>query len=102
MVRTRRDSEVVRITSAPQSRKDELAHRQRRYVVSMGIRTVCFIAAVLVPRGWLTWVLIVAAFVLPYIAVVMANSESPSVADTDIVGPGAGQDDGPKELGGGS
>ena len=44
----------------------------------MGIRTACFIAAVLVwhVSGWLSGVLIVAALVLPYVAVVMANAAS--------------------------
>ena len=47
-----------------------------RYVISMAIRTVCFVAAVLVGDGWLRWVLIVAALLLPYVAVVMANAAS--------------------------
>ena len=45
-------------------------------VISMGIRTLCFVAAILVGDGWLRWVLIVAAVILPYIAVVMANAVS--------------------------
>jgi hypothetical protein len=71
-VARRRQPEAVRITSAPVSRRDELAHRQRRYVISMTIRTLCFIGAV-VAHDWLRWVLVGAAFVLPYVAVVMAN-----------------------------
>ena len=65
---------VVRITTAGTSRADDIARRQRRYVVSMAIRTVCFISAVLVGPGWLRWVLVVGALVLPYVAVVMANA----------------------------
>ncbi len=68
-----RDS-VVRITTAGSSRADDIARRQRRYVFSMGIRTVCFLSAVLVGPGWLRWVLVVGAVVLPYVAVVMANA----------------------------
>lgn len=68
-----RDS-VVRITTAGTSRADDIARRQRRYVFSMAIRTVCFISAVLVGPGWLRWVLVVGALVLPYVAVVMANA----------------------------
>lgn len=45
----------------------------RRYLISMGIRTVCFVAAVFV-GGPLRWVLVGAALILPYIAVVMANA----------------------------
>ena len=75
MARTlrRHHDEAVRITTAASSRADDIAARQRRYVLSMGIRTVCFVAAV-VADGWLRWVLVVAALLLPYVAVVMANN----------------------------
>ena len=86
-VARRRQPEAVRITSAPVSRKDDLAHRQRRYVISMTIRTLCFIGAV-VAHGWLRWVLVVAAFILPYVAVVMANKASPMVDEADPEAPG--------------
>ncbi len=66
---------AVRITTAPASRQEEIAQRQRRYVMSMSLRTVCFIGAV-VAEGWLRWVLVVGAVVLPYVAVVMANAVS--------------------------
>lgn len=50
----------------------------RRYLVSMIIRTVCFVLAVvaIVVLHWTVvgWLLVVAAVVLPYIAVVMANA----------------------------
>ena len=68
------DREAVRITTASASRKDEIAGRQRRYVISMTIRTICFVAAILVGPGWFRWVLVAAALLLPYIAVVMANA----------------------------
>jgi hypothetical protein len=61
----------------------------------MGIRTLCFIGAVVVGPGVLRWVLVVGAFVLPYVAVVMANSASPRIEGTDLVPP----DPGYKELG---
>src|SRR3954449_13248965 len=79
--------EVVRITTAPESPEQDMAHRQKRYMISMGIRTLCFVAAILVGPGWLRWVLVAAAFVLPYIAVVMANSASPRVEGTLPPGP---------------
>ena len=68
------DRDAVRITTAPASRSEDIAGRQRRYVISMTIRTLAFIAAVAVGPGWLRWVLIGAALVLPYVAVVMANA----------------------------
>jgi Mn2+/Fe2+ NRAMP family transporter len=68
------DGDAVRITTASASRTDEIAGRQRRYVISMTIRTICFVAAILVGAGWLRWVLVAAALLLPYVAVVMANA----------------------------
>jgi len=68
-----RDDPAVRITTAAPARGDDIAARQRRYLISMGIRTVCFVGAVLAD-GVLRWTLVVAAIVLPYIAVVMANA----------------------------
>lgn len=72
-LRRHRD-EAVRITTASSDRREEIATRQRRYVFSMGIRTICFVAAIVVGPGWLRWVLVGAAVVLPYVAVVMANA----------------------------
>ncbi len=66
----------VRITTASTSRDADIAARQKRYLLAMGFRTVCFVAAIFVTTGWLRVVLIVAALVLPYVAVVMANSGS--------------------------
>jgi hypothetical protein len=74
-----------------------MAHRQKRYMISMGIRTLCFVAAVVVGPGWLRWVLVAGAFVLPYIAVVMANSASPRIEGTLPLGPLSDQ----RELGAG-
>lgn len=49
----------------------------RHYIVTMGIRVVCFILMVAVtPYSWYTWVFGIAAAVLPYIAVVIANAGS--------------------------
>ena len=81
-------TDVVRITTAPETPGQEMAHRQKRYMISMGIRTACFVAAIVVGQGWLRWVLVAAAFVLPYVAVVMANSASPRVEGTALPAPG--------------
>ena len=70
------DRDVVRITTASASRQQDISARQRRYVISMGIRTVCFVAAILVGGGWLRWVLIVAALLRPFIAVDIHNAAS--------------------------
>ena len=52
--------------------KDQSA-RQRRYFISMMIRTFCFILAVLLPSPW-RWIALVGAVTLPYIAVIAANA----------------------------
>lgn len=70
------ESEVVRITSAGANHREDIAARQRRYVVSMGVRTLCFIGAVVIGDGWLRWVLVAGAVFLPYFAVVMANASN--------------------------
>lgn len=69
----RREQEVFTITSTAVSHSEELGHRQRRYLISMLVRTACFIAAVAVD-GWPRWVFLAAAIFLPYIAVVLANA----------------------------
>jgi hypothetical protein len=63
---------VYQITGARKSLSEDVTYRQRRYAISMGIRTVCFVLAIFV-HGPLRFVLLFAALVLPYIAVVFAN-----------------------------
>lgn len=64
--------EVHRITSAADSLRDDQARRTRRYLIQMSIRMVCLIAAVFT-NGIIMWLLLAAAVVLPYIAVIEAN-----------------------------
>jgi hypothetical protein len=70
----RKSSEAVRITTAAPSKAEEIAARQRRYLFSMAVRTLCVIGAVVVGDNWLRWVLFAGAVFLPYVAVVMANA----------------------------
>ena len=91
--RTRREPDAVRITTAPQSHHDDIVRRRRRYLISMSVRTACFLGAI-VFTGPVRWVLLVASFILPYVAVVMANAASPRIPGTDLVTPHAGH----KEL----
>lgn len=85
---TARRVEPVRITTAPESHRDDLDKRRRRYVISMVIRSLCFVGAVIAQAGfgigWLMWVLIVGAVFLPYLAVVAANSAAPRIESTDL------------------
>ncbi|CAN5247161.1 MAG: DUF3099 domain-containing protein [Nocardioides sp.] len=67
----------VRITSAAVSPREELARRQRNYLISMSLRTVCFVGAVIAGMAGINWLwpfLIGAALILPYVAVVAANA----------------------------
>jgi Protein of unknown function (DUF3099) len=64
---------VYRITGVRRGLAEDQAERTRRYLISMGIRTGCFLGAVLA-HGWLRWVLIAGAVALPYLAVVFANA----------------------------
>jgi hypothetical protein len=71
----RREPEAFRITTATRSHSADVGHRQRRYLISMGVRTVCFVLAVVFRHITpLMWAFVVASFVLPYVAVVMANA----------------------------
>lgn len=72
----RRPPDVARITSASPAHSVDLGSRQRRYVVSMTIRTVCFLVGVITIPAWYAWVFLVASIFLPYVAVVMANAGS--------------------------
>lgn len=71
--------DALSVTSLPQAPHDEASGRVRRYAITMGIRTVCFLLMAFVqPYGWWTWVFGVGAAVLPYIAVVFANAGADS------------------------
>ncbi len=69
---------IQSITHAPRSAREDQQHRLRNYLISMGIRTVCFalagILAIATAWTWAAWVCIVAAALLPYPAVVFANA----------------------------
>lgn len=67
----------VRITTAAGNRADDIRARQRRYLLSMSLRTICFVGAIIASLAGVDWlwpILIAGALILPYIAVVMANA----------------------------
>src|SRR5205085_12517094 len=69
------DQDVVRITGAPVNLSQDVSDRQRRYLLSMAIRTGCFVAAVVCYTHGLhllAWLLITASLFLPFVAVVIA------------------------------
>jgi Protein of unknown function (DUF3099) len=70
-----RDS-VHLVTQARRSLSDDIAYRQRRYLLMMGIRALCFVVAVVLfvnHFGWLAAIPAVGAIFIPYFAVVFAN-----------------------------
>ena len=67
------EKEVFDITSAPKALSQDQAGRQKRYFISMMIRTVCFILTVILPSPY-RWIALFGAVVLPYFAVVIANA----------------------------
>ncbi|MFF3766580.1 DUF3099 domain-containing protein [Streptomyces sp. NPDC001922] len=83
---------VFRITGARQGLAEDVRGRQRRYVISMLVRTVSFLLAVVlwnVERP-VAIVALVLGFALPYIAVVIANAgreNAPSLPSTFIPPP---------------
>ncbi|MEO5710226.1 MAG: DUF3099 domain-containing protein [Nocardioidaceae bacterium] len=84
----RHEPEPVRITTATRSHHADIAIRQRRYLISMGIRTVCFVLAVVSIGHWFLWVFLAGSLVLPYIAVVLANaSVAPDPGGPDYFDP---------------
>jgi hypothetical protein len=79
MVTTRRSAPAAQsVTSAPEARSEDQARRLRRYLLTMSIRTACFVLVVVVDSWW-RWVFAAGAVFLPFIAVVAANAVSPSV-----------------------
>jgi len=61
------------VTTAHAGRSADIRARQRRYLTMMAIRLACLPFAIIVD-GWLRWIFIAGAVVLPYIAVVIANT----------------------------
>ncbi|GAA0600859.1 DUF3099 domain-containing protein [Streptomyces crystallinus] len=91
-MRKRSGAEVFRITGARQGLAEDVRGRQRRYVISMSIRTV---SVVLTAVLWnverpVAIVTLVLGALLPYVAVVIANAgreNAPSLPSTFVPAP---------------
>lgn len=70
------------ITDAQRGLTPEQEGRARRYLISMALRTICFVGAV-VTTGWVRWALVAGAVVLPYVAVVIANAGKERTKDPE-------------------
>ncbi|MFE2303330.1 DUF3099 domain-containing protein [Streptomyces sp. NPDC059445] len=92
MIRKQSNVQVFRITGARQSLDDDVRGRQRRYVISMSVRTVSVIlaAALWNVERPVALVALVLGILLPYVAVVIANAgreNAPSLPSTFVTAP---------------
>lgn len=66
-----------------------MSGRTRKYLLSMGVRTVCLVLAIFVLHGWLRLIGIAASLALPWFAVVIANAGPvPGDEEPEFVEPG--------------
>lgn len=79
-----KEKKVFDITSAQNALTRDQAGRQKRYFISMMIRTGCFILTVLLPNPW-RWFALAGAVTLPYFAVVIANAGRETVSRGDDI-----------------
>lgn len=70
------NAEVFRITGARQGLQDDVRARQRRYIISMSVRTVSVVLAAVLwnVERHVAMVALVLGILLPYVAVVIANA----------------------------
>ena len=71
-----RSPTVHTVTQARRPLSEDIAYRQRRYLIMMGFRAVCFGITVLLfinHFGWVAAIPAVFAIFVPYVAVVFAN-----------------------------
>lgn len=92
MMGKRNDTEVFRITGARQGLAEDVRGRQRRYVISMSVRTVSVILAAVLwnVERHISMVALALGLLLPYVAVVIANAgreNTPSLPSTFVPAP---------------
>ncbi|RBL81632.1 hypothetical protein DDE05_43160, partial [Streptomyces cavourensis] len=92
MLRKSDEVEVFRITGARRGLADDVRGRQRRYVISMSVRTVSVVLAAVLwnVERHVAIVALVLGVLLPYIAVVIANAgreNAPSLPSTYLSAP---------------
>lgn len=79
-----REKKVFDITNAPLALTRDQAGRQKRYFISMMIRTACFILTVLLPSPY-RWIALAGAVGLPYFAVVIANAGRETMSNSNQI-----------------
>ena len=98
---SRHGDEAVRITTAATNRNVDIAARQKRYLISMTLRSLCFVGAIVAALAHVAWlwpILIAGALILPYVAVVMANAASTRSDGFELIDHGSAQ----RQLGSGA
>jgi uncharacterized membrane protein YgcG len=71
-----RAQQVHLVTQARRPMSEDITYRQHRYLLMMGIRTICFAIAIVLFVAHLKWLILipaVGAILIPYIAVIFAN-----------------------------
>ncbi|MER5636513.1 DUF3099 domain-containing protein [Kitasatospora sp. NPDC002227] len=101
-----KNGEVFRITGARTGLSEDVRGRQRRYVISMLIRTVCVLGAVVLwdVQRYAAIGALVCAVLMPYFAVLIANAgreRAPGLPSTFAVSPETPLMLGPGGTGGG-
>ena len=91
-MRKRDGAEVFRITGARRGLADDVRGRQRRYVISMSVRTLSVILAAVLwnVERHVAIVALALGILLPYVAVVIANAgreNAPSLPSTYLPPP---------------
>lgn len=86
------NAQVFRITGARTGLQEDVRGRQRRYVISMSVRTLSVILAATLwnVERHVAIVALVLGVLLPYVAVVIANAgreNAPSLPSTFVVAP---------------
>jgi len=90
VLRKQGGAEVFRITGARRGLAEDVRGRQRRYVISMSVRTVSVVAAALLwnVERHIAFVALGLGVLLPYVAVVLANAgreTSPALPSTFVL-----------------
>jgi len=73
--KSRRDTAHL-VTEARKPRSEDIAYRERRYLIMMGFRVACFALTIVLfasGAGWFAAIPAVGAITIPYFAVVFAN-----------------------------
>jgi len=71
-----RGQQVPLVTQARRPMSEDIRYRQHRYLIMMGIRTLCFAIALVMFINHLHWLVLIpaiGAIFIPYIAVIFAN-----------------------------